>query len=195
MARFESDIREIRQDADVIPLPLGERPTASLMPYAASAMTCRLLAKMALDHARAAEHALGRSAGEDALLLIETLAEGGQGDRGAAAHASMATGEAFTLLHEIHRARDCFEIAVRLFDGARDIAHAARARVALADALLALHDASARAVLEDAGELYEDIGDESSARAIDMALRQAQAELEESPRSFHVRAAASRLAR
>jgi hypothetical protein len=143
---------------------------------------------MAHEHATAGEQHLARRACDDAMLMIEQLADSRRAsDRALAASAAMSTGEALLLLHEAHRARDCFEIAMRFFDEAgNDLARAAKARVGLAKALLALHDPSARTVLEDAGELFEDLGDEKSVLAIDFALRQAEAEFEESPRSFHV---------
>lgn len=181
----ESDIFEIRRPAPVIEFP---------MPYAAGASTCELLATMALDHAVAAErsmsgsvdHTLARRAAEDALLAIEALASSRrESDRRGAARAALTTGHAFLLLHEAHRAKAAFETAALVFDLASDRARAAEARVGLAKALLALHDPSARAVLEDAGELFEDLGDEAAVRAIDLALRQAEAEFQESPRSFH----------
>lgn len=172
----QSDIHEIARPATVIGLPTR----------AAFPTTCELLAKMALEHATGGEQALARRAAEDALLMIESLSDGRrQSDRAMAANAALTTGNALLLLHEAHRAKTCFEIATRFFDGERDLARAAEARVGIAKALLALHDPAARAVLEDAGELFEDIGDQRAARAIDFALRQAEADFEESPRSFH----------
>ena len=159
------------------------------MPYAAAPATCELLATMALDHAMDGEQLLARRAAEDSMLMIESLAKSARSsDRATAARAALTTGEALLLLHEVHRAKDCFEIATRSFDVERDLPNAAQARVGLAKALLALHDPSARAVLEDAGEIFEDIGDAQAVLAIDFALRQAQVDFEESPRSFHARA-------
>ena len=62
---------------------------------------------------------------------------------------------------------------------------AAQARVGLARALFMLGDASSRAILEDAGTIFEEIGDDEAVHAIDRELREMQATLEESPRSFH----------
>ena len=159
------------------------------MPDSASPTTCELLATMALDHAIDGDQLLARRAAEDSMLMIESLASGARrADRVTAARAALTTGEALLLLHEAHRAKDCFEIARRFFDVERDLPRAAQARVGLAKALLALHDPSARAVLEDAGEIFEDIGNDEAVLAIDFALRQAQVDFEESPRSFHARA-------
>lgn len=120
--------------------------------------------------------------------MIESLANGARhAEQATAARAALTTGEALLMLHEAHRAKGCFAIATRFFDTERDLPRAARARVGLAKALLALHDPSARPVLEDAGEIFEDIGDDQAVLAIDFALRQAQADFEESPRSFHAR--------
>jgi len=175
-----SDIREIRRPAEVHDLAVPSMPFPTT--------TCESLSRMALDHAQAGEQSLARRAAEDSGLMIEALAEGRrESDRATAAKAALMTGEAFLLIHEAHRARDCFEIAANHFDRAEDSRrNAAEARVGLAKALMALRDPSARAILEDAGELFEELGDHRRAREIDVALRQAQAEYEcESPRSFH----------
>lgn len=190
-AHPESDVFEIRRPA----APVGDRggvihfPEARVpaMPYAGSPIACEVLATMALDHALAGEHLLARRAAEDALLVIESLTS--VPEQGAtAACAALTTGEAFLLLDDAHRSKGCFEIAARSFDGRGDLARAAQARVGLAKALLTLRDPTARAVLEDAGEIFEDLGDQESVLAIDFALRQAHADFEESPRSFHARA-------
>lgn len=178
LGTLESDIREIRRPVDVSPMPA--------MPYAGWPATCDLLAKMAHAHATAGEQALARRACEDAMLMIEQLtASRTSRDHELAANAAEAVGEAFMLLSEAHRAKDCFEIAAHHFDDTGNVARAAKARVGLAKALLALHDPSGRAVLEDAGEMFEELGDERNAIAIDLALRQADADFEASPRSFH----------
>lgn len=176
---LESDIREIRHPAADVAMPAP-------MPYAGWPATCDLLAKMAHTHATAGEQALARRACEDAMLMIEQLiASRSSRDHELAANAAEAVGEAFMLLHEAHRAKECFEITAHHFDDMGDVARAAKARVGLAKALLALHDPTGRAVLEDAGEMFEELGDERNAIAIDLALRQADADFEASPRSFH----------
>jgi hypothetical protein len=184
--RRRSDVFEIRRPAAGVELP---REPVLAMPYAASSVTCELLAAMALEHVMNDEPSLARRAAEDALLMIESLASSPRpSDRVTGAEAGLKAGEAFLLLHEAHRAKGCFDIAIRSFDAERDLPHAAQARVGLAKALLALRDPSARAVLEDAGEIFEDLGDEEAVFAIDFVLRQAQADFDESPRSFHARA-------
>jgi hypothetical protein len=177
----KSDIHEIRRPAHVIDLAVPA------MPFTGFPSTCESLSQMALEHLRQDEPVLARRAAEDSLLMIEQLAEGRrESDRATAANAALATGDAFLQLHEAHRAKNCFEIAARHFDRTNDLAHAAEARVGLAKALLTLRDPSARQILEDAGELFEDLGNDARAREIDLQLRQAQAEFEcESPRSFH----------
>jgi len=191
-----SDISEIRrseEDASAI----VQRPSVPALPSVASSGTCEMLASLAFDYASAGDDALARRAAGDAMLVIDTLL-GDPGtwrasidDQRVAAGAALTTGEAFLLVQEPHRAKACFTTAARVFDGLQDLRKAAEARVGLAKALLALHDPSARAVLEDAGELYEELGDEEAVRAIDFALRQANAEFGESPRSFHAEAPVS----
>jgi len=89
------------------------------------------------------------------------------------------------MLHEAHRAKERLEIAVECFDGIGAQAESAKARFVLAKALLLLRDPSSRAVFEDAGTIFEELGDEDSVLAIDRCLREAEADFEdESPRSF-----------
>ena len=184
-----SDIFELKR-ATVIDL---RGPRLDGLPTASSGAECELLARMALDHANAGEHVLARRAADDALVAIESISDDSR--RATSARAARIAGEVFARLHEAHRAKRAFEIAVRAFDATSDLSQAAAARVGLANALLALHDASARAVLEDAGEIFEDLADHASVAAIDLALRQAEAEFEESPRSFHAASVSPRPAR
>jgi hypothetical protein len=76
------------------------------------------------------------------------------------------------------------EREVLLLDGLGDRAGAARARLALGRALLAVDDPLGREILEDAGDWFEEVGDEAAVLAIDDALRTAAAVIEESPASF-----------
>jgi hypothetical protein len=185
-----SDIFEIRHSGD------GLDPIVSVpaMPMTAWPETCEALASLALEHATAGDHVLAGRAARDAMLMLDSLLGEPtmRQDRShglyVAAGAALTTGEALLLLREAHRAKACFTTAARIFDGLQDLRKAADARVALAKALLVLHDPSARAVLEDAGELYEELDDQEAVRAIDFALRQANAEFAESPRSFHATA-------
>jgi len=41
---------------------------------------------------------------------------------------------------------------------------------------------------DEAGELFEELGDDAAVKSIDLALREADADFEESPASFHARA-------
>lgn len=60
----------------------------------------------------------------------------------------------------------------------------AEARFAIGRALLLLAEPSARVMLEDAGTLFEELDDEEAVMRVDAALREAEAMIEESPRSF-----------
>ena len=110
----------------------------------------------------------------------------------AGADAERAFGLAGSLLAagEAHRAKAQLELAVALFDASGRAREGAKARRALAHALRRLGDPSARAVLEDAGTMFEGLGDEDAVVAIDRELRELEAEVEESPRSFHARSSA-----
>lgn len=145
-----------------------------------------VLAELALEQLAAGRHAAARRVTEDALGLLQSAA--GK-DRIAAARASLLVGDALLGLHEAHRAKAAFEQAARAFDENEptpdSLSAAAQARVGLARALTMLGDPSARAILEDAGTIYEELGDQAAVHAIDRELREIQAQLEESPRSFH----------
>jgi hypothetical protein len=125
-----------------------------------------------MDHARRAT--------EDALLVVDDIT-----DARALGEVSLLLGEALVSLHEAHRAKERLEIAVEAFDDVGARAEGAKARFVLAKAMLLLRDPAARAVLEDAGTLFEELGDEEAVLAIDRTLREAEADFaEESPRSF-----------
>lgn len=145
-----------------------------------------VLAEIALEQLAAGHHEAARRVTEDALGLLRTTA--GR-DRIAAARASLLVGNALLGLHEAHRAKAEFEEAAASFDEVEptpvSLRSGAQARVGLARALFMLGDPSARAVLEDAGTIFEEIGDDEAVIAIDRELREMQATLEESPRSFH----------
>ena len=145
-----------------------------------------VLAELALEQLAAGHHEAARRVTEDALGLLRTAA--GR-DRIAAARASLVIGDALLGLHEAHRAKAAFAEAAESFDETdptpESLSSAAQARLGLARALVMLGDPTARAVLEDAGTIFEEIGDEESVRAIDRELRTIEAHFEESPRSFH----------
>lgn len=154
-----SDINELRRPRRVVDLTSKRRRSAPRIPIGCRASP---------DVGR-----VGIRSGEARVPISE------------AADAALTKGEALLVLGESHRAKACFEMAVRFFDEAQDLRRAARARLGLAKVLFVLEDPANRAVLEDAGELYEEIGDEETARVIDRELRRIQADFEESPRSFH----------
>lgn len=76
------------------------------------------------------------------------------------------------------------ETAVLVHEAEGDRLGAARARLALGRALLAASDPAGREILEDAGTCFEELGDEAAVMAVDLALRDAAEEIEESPGSF-----------
>jgi hypothetical protein len=79
---------------------------------------------------------------------------------------------------------DDAERAETIHLGRGDRTAAAMALRALGDRLFERRDPAARAVLEDAGSLFEELGDEKAVLEIDQALRALADEIEESPRSF-----------
>jgi hypothetical protein len=79
---------------------------------------------------------------------------------------------------------DAAERAVAIHLERGDRTAAATALRALGDRLFERRDPVARAVLEDAGSLFEELGDEKAVLEIDQALRVLADEIEESPRSF-----------
>lgn len=106
-------------------------------------------------------------------------------DRILAAVAAMAVGYART--GDLDAARYAVEEGLFRIGGVTDPALLARASVDLGEALLALEDPTCRALLEDAGTLFEDLGDQEAVRRVDTLLRAAEASIEESPRSFVAR--------
>jgi hypothetical protein len=83
-----------------------------------------------------------------------------------------------------HEAVVELESAVLMHEAKGDRVGAARARFALGRALLAAQDPAGREILEDAGTCFEELGDEESMIAVDLALRDPAYVFEESPRSF-----------
>jgi hypothetical protein len=149
------------------------------LPFVGGPDSARLLAAMAVEHVadRQMDHA--RRATEDALLVVDGIK-----DTRTVGEVSLLLGEALVSLHEAHRAKERLEIAVESFDEIGAQAEAAKARFILARAMMLLRDPAARAVLEDAGTLFEELGDEEAVLAIDRALREVEADIAESPRSF-----------
>jgi hypothetical protein len=157
----------------------------SRLPARPSVTTCVSLAKDALSLAKAEEDGRSRRAALDAFSMAPPLLESAtRSDRSALASAMLITGEAFFLLSEAKRARECFELAAEVFDGVDDVANGARSRFGLGKALRDLQDPRARAVLEDACELFEEAGDDAGVCRADRLLREMALELD-APRSFH----------
>lgn len=151
------------------------------LPFVGGPDSARLLATMAVEHVADQEMDHARRATEDALLVVDDVK-----DTRTLGEVSLLLGEALVSLHEAHRAMERLEVAVDCFDEIGAKAEGAKARFILAKAMLLLRDPAARAVLEDAGTLFEEIGDEEAVLAIDRALREAEADFatDESPRSF-----------
>lgn len=82
-------------------------------------------------------------------------------------------------------ARMDLEATIRACDEAGDRRGAAEARLALGSMMLEeAADPRARTLLEDAGVLFEELGDETRASLAMARLEEALAVIEESPRSF-----------
>jgi hypothetical protein len=143
----------------------------------------RSLAEAARDHLAAGETTEARRAAEDALLVIDTIA-----DERTHGEVSLVLGGVLLALYEAHRARERFEAAVIAFDELQDRVSAAHSRLGLARAMLMLRDPAARAVMEDAGTIFEELGDDEQVLAIDRALREMEADFESCPTSFHASA-------
>ncbi len=84
-------------------------------------------------------------------------------------------------------ARRAADEALAMFGEAYDPPTIARASLDLGEALVLLGDPTCRELLEDAGTLFEDMGDEEAVLRVDRLLRTAEATIEESPRSFQTR--------
>lgn len=84
-------------------------------------------------------------------------------------------------------ARQAADEALAGFGDASDAGTIARASLDLGEALVILGDPTCREILEDAGTLFEDLGDDEGVVRVDALLRTAQATIEESPRSFQAR--------
>lgn len=93
----------------------------------------------------------------------------------------------YARLGEVDAARRAADEALAMFESAYDPATIARASLDLGEALVVLGDPTCRELLEDAGTLFEDLGDEEAVIRVDRLLRTAQATIEESPRSFQTR--------
>lgn len=185
--RPASYIAELRRPAPVAAM----RGTGGVIAFPAAApvasvATCELLAETAVTYAGAEAADRAERAANDALKMAPSLlATEDEPGRLAVANAMVLTGDAFVLLSDMERAAEAFEIAVTAFDALGDLGGAARARFGLSTVLRDLRDPRARAVLEDAGELFEEAGDQTTVLVIDRLLREMRTDFEETPRSFH----------
>lgn len=93
----------------------------------------------------------------------------------------------YARLGELDAARRAADEALSAFGDATDAQAIAQASVDLGEALVILEDPTCREILEDAGTLFEDLGDDDGVRRVDLLLRRAEATIEESPRSFQAR--------
>jgi hypothetical protein len=93
-------------------------------------------------------------------------------------------GRILAALGSLDEATAALGAAVRHADAFGDPLTGARARHALGLALWAQADPRCRAALEDAGTMFEELGDDFAVRAIDGLLRDLEEDFEESPRSF-----------
>lgn len=157
--------------------PVDTERSTAFAPRAIDA--ARVLADLALERVLRGDAETARQSIENATVLLDAADEPVLGAR-----ISLPLGEALLHLHEAHRAKACFASALHVLEAEEDLVGSARALLGLARALHLLGDAAARGAFEDAGLLYEDLGDEETARAIDRELRALEAEIEESPRSF-----------
>lgn len=176
-----SEIVELRRAIPSTPPPVldDEECVPSTMPTGGWARLATVLAEMAVHHVVVRELEAARRAATDALLLVDMIDEDV-----VRAELSLSLGEVLVEVFEAHRARERFEAAIVIFDQRRDLGAAARARVGLARAMSSLRQPVARALLEDAGTAFEDLGDDDAVRAIDVELRELAADFDESPASF-----------
>lgn len=106
-------------------------------------------------------------------------------ERIALAKNALETAEELLARGMLEQAGERFQAAARAYDDLGDSGGGARALLGLGRVLLGLEDPVCREVLEDAGTLLEDLGDEVAVRQVDGLLRLAQRSIDESPRSFH----------
>jgi tetratricopeptide (TPR) repeat protein len=138
------------------------------------------LATAAAEHVARGEREEALRTIADAVDLLEDVK-----DRRLAVRSLLTIGEALTSLGLFERAEPRLAEALALADAAGESVLGARARAALGRVLLGLGDASCRGMLEDAGEMFEELGDTQAVLAIDRLLRIASTSFEETPRSFH----------
>ena len=194
---LRSEISALRRTLPNQPLPNQAdenenviEPAPQTMPTGGWPRLASVLVEIAVHNVVLQQMTEARSAAMDALILLDMLEE----DR-RWADLSLTLGEVLLALSEAHRARERFDDAIAIFDEVGELESAARARVGLARAMMMLRDPIGRAVLEDAGTLFEEIGDQDAARVIDIELRELNAVLEESPASFQAVTPRTRVAK
>ncbi len=103
-----------------------------------------------------------------------------------AARTALDEGEALLASGALEQARGYFQFARGAFERVDDRSGNARALLGLGRVLLGLEEPSSREALEDAGTVFEDLGDDEGMRHVEQLLRAAESSVErESPRSFH----------
>ena len=153
----------------------------STMPTGGWSGMARVLVETAVHHVVVRELDAAHRAAHDALLLVDLVDES-ESESDTSGELSLVLGEVLLEVFEVERARERFEAAIAVFERRGDVRGVARGRVGLARAMAAVRDPVACAVLEDAGTVFEDLGEEELVRAIDLELREVSAEL--APASF-----------
>jgi hypothetical protein len=166
---------ERRRHSEVVPAVRTDDRAA-----ARQARELEALAETAAQHVAAGERDQALRAACDVVDMLEDVRE-----RCFATRTLVTLGEALVALGLYERAAPRLEEAVALADHARDVRLGARARQALGRAWLGMGEPSCRGLLEDAGELFESLGDGAAVAEIDRLLRIAASSIEPSPRSFH----------
>jgi len=179
LAQLSSEIVEIQRALPSTAPSRDEDAVPSTMPTGGWSRMARVLVEMAVHHVVVRELDAAHRAARDALLLVDLI-----DDAEAHAELSLVLGEVLLEVFEAERARERFEAALVVYERHHDVRSAARARLGLARAMAALRDPVACAVLEDAGTVFEDLGEEDIVLAIDQELREVSADL--SPASFRV---------
>lgn len=195
----------VRSPSSIPPAAARQEPVALLAPRSAHesgiiivrrgadyAATAQTMADLALESVAAGDLAAARSFADDAAILLAPV---DPAETVEAAGAFLALGHAMVAVSEAHQAQRAYEDAILAFEKAGERDGAAHARLGLAHALLELHDPSSRIVLEDAGAIFEELGDEEMMGAVDACIRDAEARFSSSPRSFASAYMPSRLAR
>jgi hypothetical protein len=142
----------------------------------------RMFVELAVHQVVVRDIDAARRSAEEALVLLGLVE-----DRQVRANLSLTLGEVLLELHDAHRARARFETAIAIFDELDMTSAAARGRIGLSRALTMLGDPFARTILEDAGTVFEDLGDHETVREIDSELRALSADFADAPMSIKPR--------